>query len=277
MHDCIDFDTHFADYLSAWTQAHANEYKTYDQMEEDLPNVYMQFLNTPADWLGRVTPGAYFTQFEDPKDLVDWMHEYCVQGVPVPELLLEQIQFVGKPCEKRLLALLKDGAALEEAQMLAVGLLRDMGSDLPKMTYINWQLDRKEKDDLCDNALESLVEMGPVVVQPMVELLPKANRAGQEAMLEVLSNFPGNEQVFKLALRLFEETTSKKALFAGYLAKLGDDRALPALEKAAADDKTGYVDYIELRCAIEELGGNAPERDFEDDPDYELLSGLGDR
>lgn len=269
---CIDFDEKFADYMSEWINAHRSEYRTYDEMEEDLPRIYAEFLNTPAKWLDDVTPGAYFSQFEDAKDLVDWMLQYTQEGVPVPDMLLEQIQAVGKPCEKRLVALLKsDEDVSEEAKMTAVGLLRDMGSDLPKMLYISWQMNREMKDDLADNALESLRDMGKTVLQPILQNLNAANQAGQEAFLDVLVNFPGNEQVFKLALRMFEENPSRRALFASYLAKLSDERALPALEKAANADDCRYLDFIELRAAIERLGGEAPERDFYDDPEWEAL------
>ena len=270
----INFDERFADYLSEWTTAHKDRYANFDEMEDDMPRVYLSFLNTRAKWLGNVTPGSYFTQFEDPKVLVDWLREYCEDGTPVPDLLLEQITTVGKPCEKRLVALLKEEDAPEEARMIAVELLREMEIDQPKMLYIRWQLDREAKDDLKDNALESLVLMGEAVVQPILQELPKAGAAGEEALLEVLSHFPGNEQIFKLAMRLFEERKEKRALFAGYLAKLGDDRALPALIQAAEAPDLPYLTFIEIRNAIDELGGVCPEREYEDDPEYEALRRL---
>ena len=270
----INFDEHFADFMSDWMKAHEDQYSNFDEMEEDMPRIYMAFLNTRAKWLGNVTPGASFTQFEDPKVLVDWLAEYCEEGTPVPDLLMEQITTVGRPCEKRLLELLKDGEATEEAKMIAVNLLREMDSVLPKMLYIRWQLDRNGQDELKDNALESLTEMGETVVQPILQELPGANEAGEEALLEVLSHFPGNEQIFKLALRLFRERKERRALFAGYLAKLGDDRALPELTAAAQEEKLPYLTFIEIRNAIETLGGVCPERTFEDDPEYEALRDL---
>ena len=102
---CINFDDKFADFASQWMKDHGKEYRNYDAMEADMPRVYMMFLNTPAKWLDGVTPGAYFSQFEDAKDLVDWLVEYTDREIPVPDLLLEQITAVGKPCEKRLVAL----------------------------------------------------------------------------------------------------------------------------------------------------------------------------
>lgn len=270
----INFDEEFAVFTNRWMKEHDGEYRNYDEVEEDLPRIYMAFLNARASWLGNVTPGSFFTQFEDPKVLVDWLRQYCEAEVPVPELLMEQITFVGRPCEKRLLELLKDENAPEEARMTAVGLLRDMNSALPKMLYIQWQLDRDQKDDLKDNALESLAEMGAEVVQPILQEIRKANDAGQEALLDVLCRYPGNEQVVQLALRLFRDHPERRALLAGYLAKLGDDRALPALIEAAQADETTYLTYIELRNAIEMLDGICPERDFEDDPEYDAMRGL---
>ena len=270
----INFDEHFADYTSEWMKQHQGDYRNFDEMEADLPRVYMMFLNTRAPWLGGVTPGSYFTQFEDPKVLVDWLNKYCDEGVPVPDLLLEQITAVGRPCEKRLLELLKNPEAGEEARMTAIGLLREMESTLPKMLYIGWQMDRAEKDEMRDNALESLRAMGESVVQPILQSIGQANDAGQEALLDVLAVYPGNEQTLRIARRLFREKPEKRALFAGYLAKLGDERALPELMEAAKDDKTGYLTFIEIRNAIEALGGVCPEREYDDDPEYEALRGM---
>ena len=270
----INFDEHFADFVSEWVAAHQHEYATYDEMEADMPRVYVEFLNTRAKWLGSVTPGAYFTQFEDPKVLVDWLRQYCEEEVPVPDLLLEQISAVGKPCERRLLVLLEDEEAPDEARMTAVTLLREMESTLPRSLYIRWQLDRTPADELKDNALESLTAMGESVVQPILQQLRQANEPGQEALLEVLSHFPGNEQIFRIALEEFRAHPEKRALFAGYLSRLGDDRALPELETAAKEQNLPYLTFIELRNAIESLGGICPDREYDDDPEYEALRDL---
>ncbi len=267
----INFDEHFAEYTSLWLKEHQHQYRNYDEMEEDMPRIYMAFLNERAKWLGSVTPGSYFTQFEDPKVLVDWLNQYCDEGVPVPDLLLEQITTVGRPCEKRLLELLKSSEATEEARMTAITLLQEMNSDLPKMLYIQMQLKRQEKDELCDHALEALKEMGECVIQPILQNLKQATPAGEEALLDVLADYPGNEQTYQLAIRLFRERPDRRALLAGYLAKLGDPRALDDLIIAAGEDHLKYLTFIELRNAIEELGGVCPEREFDDDPEYEAL------
>ena len=274
MFECIDFDEHLASFVTEYMQAHQKDYKNYDAMEADMPAIYVRFLNQPADWLDGLTPGSYFTQFEDPKDLVDWMIAYDQKGVAIPDLLLEQIENVGKPCEKRLVAILKDEEMSDALKMTAIGVLRTMESTQPKMLYIQWQMEREREDELADNALESLADMGRAALQPILEALPKANEAGQEALLDILANYPGNEQVFQLAQRLVRANPDRRALFAGYLGKLGDDRAMKDLMAAANDPELNYIDYLEIRNAIERLGGTAPERTFEGDPTYEALSGM---
>ena len=179
MFECIDFDEHLASFVTEYMQAHQKDYKNYDAMEADMPAIYVRFLNQPADWLDGLTPGSYFTQFEDPKDLVDWMIAYDQKGVAIPDLLLEQIENVGKPCEKRLVAILKDEEMSDALKMTAIGVLRTMESTQPKMLYIQWQMEREREDELADNALESLADMGRAALQPILEALPKANEAGQ--------------------------------------------------------------------------------------------------
>ena len=191
MFECIDFDEHLASFVTEYMQAHQKDYKNYDAMEADMPAIYVRFLNQPADWLDGLTPGSYFTQFEDPKDLVDWMIAYDQKGVAIPDLLLEQIENVGKPCEKRLVAILKDEEMSDALKMTAIGVLRTMESTQPKMLYIQWQMEREREDELADNALESLADMGRAALQPILEALPKANEAGQEALLDILANYPG--------------------------------------------------------------------------------------
>ncbi len=68
----------------------------------------------------------------------------------------------------------------------------------------------------------------------------------------------------------------RRALYATYLARLGDERALDALSRVVNLTDLDYLDYLEVRNAIEALGGQAPEdmRRFDGDPAYESLKNL---
>ena len=270
---CINFDREFERYLSDWMKENRKKYRTYDEMEEAVPQVYAAFLDTPVNWLSGMKPGEYFSQFDQPRKLVNWMEDYFKQRVPAPDMLLNRIAELGLASEEALMALLNKETATQEMKMAAVTLLREIGSAAPAEMYVAWQAKRTGgEDELADNALESLDAMGERAVEAMRRALPGATPDGQEALISLLANFPGDETVFQTALALFSARRDRAAVLADCLGKLGDERALPALKALAASVETPYLDYIELRSAIEALGGDAPERDFDaEDPAYEAL------
>ena len=95
----------------------------------------------------------------------------------------------------------------------------------------------------------------------------------QSLILDVLCNFPGHDGTYELLIGKLLSCHDKIAYYASLIEKFGDPRALDTLQKMIQFSDIGYVDYIELRNAIEALGGDAPaERDFSGDPYYESLS-----
>lgn len=272
---CIDFDREFERVTTQWMREHAHEYRDLEAMEDAMPSVYARFLDTPADFLSGKKPGEYFEQFDKPKMLVDWMEDYFKQGVPVPDMLLNRVSALGMAAEGALMPLLTKERTPREARMCAVTLLREIGSVAPMDLYIDWQLTRGKDDEIADNALESLQAMGEAATAPMREKISAANAEGREALLTLLAGFPTDAALVDMAIALIQSEPRRAAVLADCLGKMGDDRALPALKALAADEDTGYLDYIELRNAIEALGGEAPERQFDAaDPDYEALRAM---
>ena len=272
---CLDFDKKFQLYLSKWMKEHESEYHNYDELEARIADVYEGFLDTPADWLSGVKPGEYFEQFSDAKQLVDWMEDYEKQRVPVPDMLLNRISGLGEKSEAPLMNLLGKERAPQSAKMSAVTLLREIESEKPMDLYIGWIVASNGRDELCDNALESLESLGERAADGMRAALFDATDEGKVSLLSLLCDLRRDEQVLDAALDLFARKADAAAVLADVLARLGDERALPALKKAAASEDTGYLDYIELRSAIEALGGEAPERVFdEEDPAYTAMRGI---
>ena len=157
--------------------------------------------------------------------------------------------------------------------MLAIDLLRQMDSSAPLVDYIRWQVERREEAELLDAALEASGPWArPPCAPPRWPFWPPGTR--QEALLDLLVAVPGDEDVFAFALKGFQTHKDKRALYAGYLAKLEDDRALEALLDVAEGSDVSYIDFIEIRSAIERLGGEAPIRDFSADPTYKAVKRL---
>lgn len=269
----IDFDSRFAQYLRGWMAAHEDDYKDPEDMERDVPDVYERFLDTPAEWLDGQKPGEYFGQWDDPALLVNWLKAYLAGKVSVPDMLLNRLAALGEAAAPHVLALLDESDATGEKKMLAVTLLREMDSPLPLQRYVDWQCGRADLDDLCDSALESLEQQADAIRPQMLDALMGATPAGREALLSVLCRQPGDPRVLEELLRLFGERPERRAILAAYLGRLGDPEALPDLLAAANEDGLKYLDYIEIRSAIESLGGEPPEREFFEDAEYDALFG----
>ena len=271
--DCINFDKQFEQYLAAWVKKNAAKYKNnMDVIEGMMPDVYMEFLAKPASWLGGVTPQDYFGQFSDAGALISLLCDYVAKKVPTPDLLLERIVELGSEAEEHLLGLvLRDGVD-EEVEMTAISLLREMESTAPMQAYIDFIANLNGSDEKGDLCAEALLSMGEAAVGPILQALDRSKDAGRDVFADILSNYPGDDRIFDLLMERFTSAPDKRALFSSYLAKLGDDRALPALEKAAQDRDVSYLDYVEIVNAIEVLGGERPpEREFSGDPFYESL------
>lgn len=268
----IDFDARFTEVLNKWIEENRHRFRRPEEMEDEVPDVYLRWLNTPADWLEGSAPGEYFDRFSDSAQLCGLLCEYIKGGVPVPDPLLDRLADLGD--EAALMALVKDKSAPCEARMDGIELLRQLESTLPMVDFIRWQVERDDEDDILDNALESLRQMGEGVRGPAKVAFLAAGPEGKEALLDVLADYPGDEDVFRFALEQFKTTRDKRALYAGYLAKLDDDHALEALLDVAEGDDVTYTDFIEIRSAIERLGSEAPVRDWSHDPSYQAFKRL---
>ncbi len=270
----IDFDAAFQRYVRDWMRENAAKFSNVDEMEAQMPEVYTRFINEPAGWLGGLAPAFYFDQYDDAQLLLRWMVEYISQGVAVPDQLLERITALGEPAVQPLVRLAADDQAAAEARMTAVGLLRELDSVQPMRLYIGWIAAARELDELCENAAESLKNMGRAVVGPCLESMAGASLAAKECFADILCAFPGEEGVFEPLLALMD-VTKNKALIASLLGKLGDERALPRLEQELDNPEINYLDYIEIANAIRELGGEVlKEREFAGDPYYESMKRL---
>ena len=270
---CINFDRAFERYMAEWIKENSEKYKDdMDVIEDMMPDVYLEFLKKPADFLDGVAPQDYFEQFDNADMLVNWLCDYIAQGVPVPDLLLERVTALGNPAEKSLLALVARDDLPEETQMTAISLLREMESKAPMQRYIDYIASLEEPSDKGDLCAEALMSMGESVVEPILATLSGAGQTGRDIFADILSNYPGDERIYELMIERFVTRDEQRALFASYLAKLGDERAIPMLKEAAQSPDISYLDYVEVVNAIEALGGERPpEREFSGDPYYESL------
>ena len=132
-----------------------------------------------------------------------------------------------------------------------------------------------DDDNLYEMAADELSEGDGSVVDELLNRYDKASDFAQMRILEICSNFPGDERIYQHLIEKLRNSPDDRAPYAAYLGKLGDARAIEELKPFLNMTDIGYMDYIEVRNAIEELGGDpGEERSFYGDPDYEAMRGM---
>lgn len=277
MKELINFDEQFGQYIEKWMAENADKYENVDEMEAEVPELYLKWMHEGAAFLDGAEPAHYFDRYDDPEELLALMRRYLAENVPLPDPLLERLTDLGAAAERALVAALEQEQN-PEAQMLEIGLLGELESEAPMALYVEWAATGEEGDDRAEAAAEALGRMSERVVALALPRLMEAKAPHIKArLIDVLCNFPGDDRIFEQLLELFCQRRDERALFASYLCKYGDERALSALKEALVDPDINYLDYIEICNAIEALGGQVEvQRDFTGDPYYESLRTMND-
>ena len=269
----VDFDAQFSHYMTEWTSLNAKAFHNVDEMEVAMPDVYMRWLNTPADWLGGVAPGLFFAPYDDAGVLVAWMREYLDSGVSVPDPLLERIVELGEGACLPLTGVLM-GQERAELQMMAMSLLTEIDINPPLEAYLRLIHIHDGEGELAVRASEALRSVGAGALPACLDEMEGASAAVRLCLMDMLADFPGEDAVRAHARALLREGCAP-AVMAAYIARMDDTEALDDLYAAAKDPSLDYLAYVEITGAIEALGGEPPEtREFAGDPAYESLRGM---
>lgn len=260
-----DFDGMFDKKLSDYISKNVGKYKE-EEWEDMIPELYARFGDTPVKSLG-VSPNAYYAAMSD-GELVNCLRAHIKNGVPVSEFLCRALE-ARKQCRPQLIALLQNGE--EGLKQYIVNILGSAEEALPVYMRL---IVGEEDEDFKNQCVDFIKENADAVY----ELALKNYEEGAERplMLEILSRVSKrDDRVFNVLLNEFRGGEDVP-LHAGYLAAYGDERALPYLLKKIDEDDITYVEYQELKYAIESLGGEySKPRDFSGDEYYELIHSHG--
>lgn len=123
-------------------------------------------------------------------------------------------------------------------------------------------------------AYEYLQEDCDEIVDVMLEKLYAAEGEAGKMLIEVLAGYPGNKAIF-MGLVSYLYKGEDVALFAHLIGSYGDEQGVEVLKTFCEEYEPNYNEYMEIRNAVEELGGDFDlKEDFSDDPLYRYLKGL---
>lgn len=254
----IDFDGLFDEKLAQFMEENKNKY-TEKQWEDLIPKLYKKFGDTYVAKV-KCTPKEYYAKMTE-TELVETLRAHLQNDVPVPEFLCMEIENRGEA--ETLSPMLFDEN--EAAVSYAINLI----GDNPQAYDAYFTILEK---DLATEEIRS--DVADIFKLHADEVKARAfknleNGVATEYMLEILSRVKEKEdKIFDALLSAFL-SGENVPIRASYLAAYNDERALPYLMKRIESKEIGFVEFQELKYAIEALGGEYDEpRDFTGDKDY---------
>lgn len=257
-----DFDGMFDEKLTEYITAHAAEH-TEAEWEDIIPRLYKKFGDTKIKSLGK-TPNEFYAEMSD-EDLVKALRAHLKQNVPVSEFLCAAIE--SRKLTEMLLPLL-DGK--ESEREYAMNLIGADEQAIPKYMEM---LIATEDEDLKNRCVDFIKEKADVVIDEVIDCYRED--VEPEHMLEIMSRAKEKrDEIFNILLKEFRTDPDNVPMNASYLAAYGDERALEYLLEKIDEDGITFIEYQELKFAIEALGGEyKKERDFSSDPYFQLIRG----
>ncbi|MCM1306229.1 MAG: hypothetical protein NC037_01650 [Bacteroides sp.] len=123
-------------------------------------------------------------------------------------------------------------------------------------------------------AYEYLLEDCDEIVDEMLKKSYSLDGDTGKMLMEVLAQYKGNKAIF-MGLVSYLYKGEDVALFAKLIGSYGDEQGIQVLKTFCDEYEPNYNEYMELRNAVEELGGDFDlKEDFSDDPLYRYLKGL---
>lgn len=270
----FDFSKRFSRVAEAWIKQNAGKHKL-EELEARLPDLYIKWLNTPASWLEGATPAGYFERFDDPEQLAKMLSGYCAANVAVPDPLLDRISALGGAMTGELLAIFTDASAREAAREAAGNLLVEIGGTEPMEPCIDLLSDDAAPAPLKECAVSILRGMGAAAEERLLSAMEQAEGSAYEALLDLLLDCSQDERLYDWAVYGLRNYPGRREVYASFLLRLGDERAIGPMTQMLSLTDIGYLEYMELCNAIESLGGEVRvSREFSGDAVYEQLREL---
>ncbi|MDO4356277.1 MAG: hypothetical protein Q4E13_07200 [Clostridia bacterium] len=266
-----DFSKRFSRVAEAWMKQNAGKYRI-EEMEERLPDLYMRWLNTPASWLDGEAPATYFDRFDDAAALVRMVNEYCRANIAVPDPLFDRIVALGADAVGPLTAALLDAGAQEKSRELAGSMLVEIGEALPLAECVALIADAGAPESVREQAVAILRSAGRAAEPLLLSAMEGAEEAARCAYLDVLLDCSDDPRLFDWALYGLHNQPERRVVYASFLLRLGDARAIEPMQQMLRMTDLRYVDFMEIANAVESLGGEVTvHREFAGDADYEQL------
>lgn len=264
----IDVDKLFDAYISDYVYSNIGKIKP-EEIENEIPVLYEKFGDAKLKELDDLTPNTYYKSFSDRENLAT-LKEHLEKKVPVSDFLCEALErsetseyAIKKELEKDL---------DEEYTLYLMNVLSSKNSPVALDRYLEF-VTMDYSEGIREFATETLSSFADDMKDKVLSVFKTSGEAAKECLTEILSHVTvKDDKVFDILIEEFVKNQDKIPVYASYLSRYGDERALPFLKTAIEAKNIDYADFEELRFAIESLGGEYEDkRDFTADKTYKKI------
>ncbi len=248
----IDFDKLFDDFLNDYLSKTLGK-KSADKIEAEIPAKYVEWLTTSLKELGGKTPQAFIDELKRSGKLGEYLLSYVQAGEDISSM-------VGEACgEDEIDTLIEVMKNYPDYACPACSILKDISSTKADKFILDTILNPESEQELIDICVEMLSDgTHPEIVNDILRVIDGVDDITQRNLVDILYVYKGNTRIYEWLVKMFTREHENRALYCAYLGSYGNPDAIDVLLEYAEDSIMDYYEFMELRNAVERLGGEMP-------------------
>ena len=268
-----NLDKLFELYVQEAVRKNKEKYSSHEALEDDLGMLFNRFENVRIKTLDGKTPKEYAAELREDGEIFDYVSKCLENNIEVTDTICDEV-VRAEGATEYLNGLLYENN--KDAKLLAALLLKEIDDEEVEDIFISVLTNDEMPDEVKTVAFEYLSDGDDCVPEKILEIINSVPEKNQGILVEVLSNFKGRKDVFYWLVTMLQRAEDVPT-YAGLHGRYGDTAAIDILKSFASEVDINYVEFVEIRNAVEELGGEmTEEKDFSDDPYYKYINHIGD-
>lgn len=244
------------------------KYSNVKVIEKELMGMYLDWVQHSNEELDGFTPIEYVKIVDKSGNLFDYIEYMLNTEREVSDIVTDALVKRDDAIElvKKLLQS-NDRNTLKYAFTVMFELDNSLVTDLC-IDIIRSKDDNQEKIGAC---YEMLAEDNDEAAEKILSIMYEVDEDTQFIFADILSNYKNNENIFMWLVTMLYRGKDLCEV-AQMLGRYGDNKAVNMINSFVLDKDLNYMEFIELRNAVERLGGEFEyEKDFSEDEYYKKI------
>ena len=253
----IDFDNLFDEYLNDYLSQVLGKVKP-DEIEKKIPVKYIEWLTTELDVLDGKTPKDFIENLRATGAFSAYLKSYVDNDMEISSIVAESCTAEDIPT---LIDIVKN---YPEYACPACAIIKDIKSTQADKVILDIVLNPESEPALVDIAVEMLSDgTHPGIVDDILAVIDDMDDLTQRNLVDILYRYPGNNRIYEWIVRLWRREIELKHIYCAYLGSYGNPDAIDLLLDYADNTIMDYYEFMELRNAVERLGGEMPQKEYQ--------------